>query len=121
MKLEQIIKTEKQVLEAGDYSIENNIITRLDLNCIGHFGNIIEFDIIFKNCRISVGGGFNIGQMLKALVEMLDLSEEDGLFMSKIKDVPCRIIIDDSCVIGFGNFMKDKYVFADDFAKIDEF
>lgn len=66
----------------------------------------------------------NLGYILAAFVELFDIVEEDGLRLDKIRNVPCRLIFEGeggwgSKCIGFGNFMKDKFVLTADFAKID--
>ncbi len=126
MKFEDIIKTEKEIIADGN-SIENNIIIGSDINCIGHFGNVVSLNIWTYNCSLfhAYNNTNNIGWQIKALVELFDLTEEDGFLFSKFKNIPCRIITEDSGgwgskVIGFGHFMKDKFVYADDFAKITE-
>lgn len=125
MKLKDIIQTEKQVIADGN-SIKNNIITSSDISCIGHFGNMVSLDIWGSNCAIFHGynNTDNIGWQIKALVELFDLTEEDGFLLSKFKNIPCRIITEGSGgwgrVIGFGHFMKDKFVYKEDFAKITE-
>lgn len=69
----------------------------------------------------------NLGYILRAFIEFFELSEEDGLRITQIKDIPYRLIFESkngctwgSKCIGFGYFMKDKFVFVDDFAKINE-
>lgn len=126
MKLRDIIKTQNQILDDGN-SIENNIITGIDIVCIGHFGNAVSLDIWTKSCSLYhyYNNTDNIGWQIKALVELFDLTDEDGFVLSKFKDIPCRIVLEGSGgwgskVIGFGHFMKDKFVYKDDFAKITE-
>ena len=127
MKFEDIIKTEKEIIADGN-SIENNIIVGSDICCIGHFGNVVSLSIWTNNCSLFQvhNNTDNIGWQIKALVELFDLTEEDGFLLSKFKNIPCRIIIEGSnswCggkVIGFGHFMKDKFVYKEDFAKITE-
>ena len=126
MKLNDIIKT-KAELEALGYGIENEIILGADIDVVGHFGNKCALDIWCK--RIRMFGGYNnqsnLGFLLKAFVELFELTEEDGFLFSKIKDIPCRIVYTDgggwgSECIGFGHFMEDRFVLREDFAKINE-
>ena len=126
MKLTNIIHSKKEIERMG-YSIENNIIKGLDISVIGHFGNIVSLDIWCPNCSVYHGMNDtkNIGFLLKALIELLDLEEEDGLTISTIKNTPIRIICEGdggygSRVIGFGNFMSDKFVLKKEFCQIDE-
>lgn len=126
MRLKDIIQTEKQIIADGN-SIENNIITGADIICIGHFGNIVSLNIWINNCCLYSHhyNTDNIGWQIKALVELFDLTEEDGFKLTDFKHIPCRIITEGSGgwgsrIIGFGHFMKDKFVYKEDFAKIDE-
>jgi len=126
MKFEDIIKTEEEIIADGN-SIENNIIVGSDIRCIGHFGNVVSLDIWTNNCSLfhAYNNTNNIGWQIKALVELFDLTDEDGFLLSKFKNIPCRIITEGSGgwgskVIGFGHFMKDKFVYKEDFARITE-
>lgn len=126
MKLEDIIKTEQEIKDMG-HSIENNIIEKVDVNTIAHFGNTTCFEILCSNvCAMSLYHNTqNLGYIIKAFIELYDLSEEDGIRLSEIKHTPCRLIFEGSggwgskC-IGFGHFMKNKFALTEDFAKIDE-
>lgn len=124
MKLKEIIKTQKQLEEMG-YEIENNIIENVDVNTIAHFGNVTCFEIGCTNVypMSTYNNIGNLGYILRAFIELFDLSEEDGLRLTKIKSLPCRIILEDgwgSKCVGFGHFMKDKFVLTEEFAKINE-
>lgn len=124
MKLEDIIKTQKQIEEMG-YKIENNYIDHVDVDTIAHFGNLTCFEIMCTNvCPMSAYNNIgNLGYIIRAFIELFDLSEEDGLRLAKIKNIPCRLFYEGawgSKCIGFGHFMKDKFVLVDEFAKIDK-
>lgn len=126
--LKSIIKTEAQLKEMG-YGISNNIIEHVDISVIGHFNNIVCFTIMCSNIYPMYGyhNTANIGYIIHSFIELFDLTKEDGLYFSKIKDIPCRLVFDnDKCswgskCIGFGHFMNDKFVLTDDFAKIDSY
>ena len=123
MQLEDIIYTEEQIKEMG-YNIENNIIEEAEVKVIGHFGNTPSLNVWCNNCRIfgDYNNAINLGSILKALVELFDLTNEDGYrFFSKFKNIPCRIITDGtggwgSKCVGFGHFMKDKFVLTEELA-----
>lgn len=127
MKFKDIIKTEDEIRALG-CGIQNNIIEKVDVNTIAHFGNVTCLEIICENlCPMSTYNNTgNLGFLIRALIELLGISEEDGLRLSKIKHVPCRLVFNEadcswgSRCIGIGNFMKDKFVLIEDFAKIDE-
>lgn len=126
MKLEDIIKKDKDIIADGN-SIENNIIETVDINIIGHFGNCPTFEVFCSN--VSAFSGYNntanLGFLIRAFYNLFDLCEEDGLRLNKVKAIPCRLIFEGDggwggrC-IGFGHFMKNKFVYSKDFAKIDE-
>lgn len=123
MKLKEILKTKAEI-EADGHEIDNNIIRGADIGVIGHFGNAVSLNVYTDNCclihdRNNTG---NLGFLIRALVELFDLTEEDGFSFSKIKDIPCRIISDGwgSKVLGFGHFMKDRFVYTADFMRITE-
>lgn len=40
--------TKSQILDMG-YGIENNIIESVDVNCVGHFDNLVTLQIACKN------------------------------------------------------------------------
>lgn len=125
MKLEDIIKKDKDIIADGN-SIENNIIETVNINIIGHFGNCPTFEVFCSN--VSAFSGYNntanLGFLIKAFCSLFDLCEEDGLRLNKVKNIPCRLIFEGDggwggrC-IGFGHFMKNKFVYSKDFAKID--
>lgn len=60
----------------------------------------------------------NLGYILKAFIEMFELSREDGVYLTDIKNIPCRLVFDGDKCVGFGHFMKDKFVLTEGFAKI---
>lgn len=118
--LNNILKTQSELLAPG-YTVENNIIKCVDMVCIGHFGNAVCFQIVCKNVTPlplsnSVG---NVGWVFKAFIELFDLSKEDGVALSEIRNIPCRIIFDSSGVArAIGHFMEDKFVLISDLVKI---
>lgn len=125
MKLKDIIKTEEQIKETG-HRIENNLIEEVNVNAIAHFGNITSFEIYCSNiCPMSGRNNIgNLGYVIRAFIELFDLSEEDGLRLTKIKKIPCRLVFKNGFgfgneCIGIGHFMKDKFVLIDDLARLD--
>lgn len=123
MKLDDIIKKESDIL-ADDHKIENEMIRGADIAVIGHFGNLVSLNVWTGCCCLlhDYNNTRNLGLILKAFVELFDLTDEDGYCFSKIKDIPCRIISDGwgSKVLGFGHFMKDRFVYTEDFIRITE-
>lgn len=121
LKLEDIIKTKDKILDDG-HEIENEMIRGVDIAVIGHYGNVVCLNIWTGCCSLmhDYNNTQNLGIILKALVELLDLTAEDGYSFSKMKDIPIRIISDGwgSKVLGFGHFMKDKFVYTEDLVRI---
>lgn len=125
MNLNQILKTEDELVQRG-YTIKNNIIENIDVKLIAHFNNCctlcIYCDSITPLCNYN--NTQNLGFLLQAFYSLFDLGEEDGLYISKIKNIPCRLVFTgdgtwgDRCV-GFGHFMSDKFVLTEEFVKID--
>lgn len=121
-----IIKTKSQIEEMG-YGIENNIIEKVDVNCIGHFGNCVTFEIQCKNvyAMCHYNNTANLGFIIKKFVELMGLTDEDGIRLSNIRNVPCRIVYADphcsygSRCVGIGHFMENKFVLIDDLAKFE--
>ena len=126
MKLSEITKSKKQIEEMG-HSIENNVIVSVDINTIAHFGNCTCFEISCKDvCPMSTYNNTrNLGLLVKSFVELMSAEREDGRRLSEMTNIPCRLVFENQggwggrC-IGFGHFMKDKFVLTEEFAKIDE-
>lgn len=120
---DSILKTEDEILGLG-YFIGNNILKSVDVNTIAHFGNLTCLELWCDDCSImsAYNNTQNLGYLIKALVEILDICEEDGLRLSKIKNIPIRIVTDGKgCggkVVGFGHYMKNRFILTEDFVKI---
>lgn len=121
MKLSDIIKTEKE-LKDMDYEIENNLIKYLNINTIAHFGNTTCLEIVCDN--VWPMSGYNntrsLGYIIRAFIELFGLSREDGLRLTDIKNIPCRLVFNGAQCVGFGHFMKDKFVLTSDFSQIND-
>ena len=116
------IYTEQEIINAG-YSISNDIIENIDVNIIGHFGNVVSLELFCKTRRLLSGynNTRNIGQMAKFLIEFLEIDEEEGIRLSEIKNVPIRIVTEVNnygICIGFGHYMENKFILTEDFVKI---
>ncbi len=125
MKLQDVVKTKAQIEEMG-HSIENNIIEKVTVNIIGHFGNCPCFEIQCNDVfpMHDYNTRQNLGYIMAAFVELFGVDEENGIRLEEIRNIPCRLVFEGaggwgSRCIGFGNFMKDKFVLTADFAKID--
>lgn len=126
--LNSIIKTKEEVEKLG-CCVENNVIDYIDINTIAHFGNVTCLEVVCSNvcpmCTYNNTG--NLGYLLRAIIELLDISREDGLRLREIKGIPCRLVFNGtgntwgSKCIGIGNFMKNKFVLIEDLVKINDF
>lgn len=110
----------QDVKEKG-YGIANNLVS-FDLEVIGHFNNAVS--LVLTATNVIPYSGYantrNIGLILQYLVDLLDISREDGIYLSEMKDIPVRLVFDSpecswgSKCMGIGNFMKDKFVLFKD-------
>lgn len=116
-------------IEAIGYGVENNIIKEIDINIIAHFGNTPCLTIICE--KIIPYGHYNdisrLGYLLKAIVEFFEVAKEDGVVLSELKNIPCRIVFEGNGnnhwgekAVGIGHFMKDKFILFDDFSNFDD-
>lgn len=123
MKLNDILITKAEVENDG-HQIDNEMIRGAQISVVGHFGNAVSLNIFTGSCCLlhDCNNTGNLGILIKAFVELFELTEEDGFIFTKLKDLPCRIVSDGpfSKVIGFGHFMKDRFVYTEDFLKITE-
>lgn len=117
------MKTYKDIVKRSSdlegMQIENNMVDSIEVVVVGHFGNIVTLGMSFTNCclfsQYNLGG--YLGDVLKVIVEVLDLTDDNGVYISKIKNVPVRIVFESgwgSKAIGFGHFMKDRFVLVED-------
>lgn len=121
MKLKDILKTAKEIEQMG-YKIENNIIEEININIIGHFCNAVCLEIFCSNV-VPLGGYNNTqnnGYVIRAIIELFCVEKEDGLRITDVKNIPCRLVFKGCKCVGFGHFMKDRFVITEDFAKVDE-
>lgn len=124
--LKSIIKTQDEIESLG-YVISNNIIERVNVNTIGHFNNTASFEMMC-DCICPISGynnTSNVGYLIRAFIELFGIEEEDGLRLDEIKNVPCRLVYNNTdcslggkCV-GFGHFKKDKFVLTNEFIVIN--
>ena len=122
----EIIHSESFIKSEG-YGIENNIIKEIDINVIAHFGNIPCLTIICENiCAYAhYNNTSNLGHLIKALVEFLGCEREDGIMLSKIRNIPCRIIFEGNGTdrwgekaVGIGHYMKDRFILFEEFSRL---
>ena len=119
--LQKILRTEAEIIKDG-HQINNEMIGGADISVIGHFGNVVSLTVWTGCCCLihDYNNTENLGYIIKALTELFDLTDEDGLiFFKAIKNLPVRIVSDGwgTKVIGFGHFMKDRFVYTEDLMK----
>ena len=123
MKLSDVMITKAEIEEDG-HQIDNEMIRGVGINVIAHFNNAVSLNVYTGSCCIihDTNNTGNLGVIIKAFIELFELDEEDGIDFCKLKDLPVRIISDGpfSRVIGFGHFMKDRFVYTEDFLRITE-
>lgn len=116
-------------IKAVGYGVENNIIKEIDINIIAHFWNIPCLTIMCEN--ICPYGTYNdiarLGFLLKAIVEFFDLAREDGVMLSELKNIPCRLVFEGNGenhwgekAVGIGHYTKDKFILFEDFNELDD-
>lgn len=116
-------------IESLGYGVENNIIKNIDINIIAHFGNIPCLQIVCEN--ICPYGTYNdierLGFLLKAIVELFGVEREDGVLLSELKNIPCRLVFKENGgnhwgerAVGIGHYMKDKFILFEDLSELTE-
>lgn len=104
--------------------VKNALVEKIDLNVIGHFGNAVTLDIpiniddcLYSNPFSSISSTLNCGVLIQALFNVLDLNEDNGISISGLKKIPCRVIVSDNKTVAIGNFMKNKFIVFEDLLK----
>ena len=127
MKSVKDIIHNKSFIKSEGYGLENNIIKEVDINIIAHFVNIPCFTIICENiCPYAAYNNIgNLGYLLKAFVEFFEVDKEDGVMLSKIKNIPCRLVFEGNGenhwgekAVGIGHYMKDKFILFNEFSRL---
>lgn len=121
-----IVKNENEMIEAG-YTIRNTMLMKILIKIHGHFGNVVypvvnvtdprgvEINI---NITFDYMSGPKLAAFISNLIEFLNLSRDDGVFLTAIHDVPIRVVMDaEKRIIGFGHFMDDRFILFDDIKK----
>ena len=98
---------------------ENSMIQSIDINLIGHFGNVVSVEVKTRHCTLLNAWNATrcLGVVLQCLYDLLDLTEENGKRLSEVRDVPCRVVVDNKTgfCVGLGNFMDDnRFLMFDD-------
>lgn len=112
-----ILKTKQELINSG-YTIENAMLEYMDIDIIGRFGNAATFSMVTNCCCIfsNYNMGAILSEVIKCVIEVLNLSEEDELHLSKLKNIPIQIVSKGvgSKVEGFGCFLGNRFVLVED-------
>lgn len=97
--------------------VKNNIISRVEINIIAHFGNSVSFELKGK-----LGGDIlptynnmnNIGKVIRDFIVLFDLEREDGIELSTVRDLLIRCMYFNNTLIAIGHFMEDSWLYVDE-------
>ena len=122
MKSVKDITHNESYIKSQGYELENNIIKNIDVNIIAHFGNITCLTIMCHNIQpyCNHNNIASLGYLIKAFVEFFEKENEDGVMLSTLKNIPCRLIMKGSKAYGIGHFMKDKFILFEDLSQLKE-
>lgn len=140
MKLDDIMLTEDDIKSRG-YIIQNNRIRRIRISINEQSEKCVRVTAYYENdsgyfiseevawsIRVPVSN-CNLVSILSSIPEILGLKHNDGVCIESIINVPCRLVYDlqgknkdgyMSRCVGFGHFMKDKFVMISDIMRVDE-
>lgn len=117
------IYTEEQLMkevigcDAEEVKIKNNIISKIDIFIVGHFGNAVSLELkgkhgedIIPTYRVE----HTIGYAIRDFIDFFHLSREDGIRLSALKDIPVRLVYDDFRLRAIGDFMEDRFFLVGD-------
>ena len=103
---------------------KNAIIEKIDIDVIGHFGNSTMLDIpirigecLYSNPFSSISSTLSCGVFIQALFNLLEIGDDNGVKISSLKKIPCRVIVSDGNTVAVGNFMKNKFIIFEDLLK----
>lgn len=113
---------------AKKWTLSNNLIKDVKLDCVGHFGGAIILDLVFQEW-FSLYGLINkttsLGLVLRELALLLGVVKDDGIDVIKaLKDQPVRLFAlhctnRSAAELAFiGHFMEDKFIWFADLANI---
>lgn len=126
---EEINEQVKQhkIKESADIEVVNGKLKECKLEVVGHFDAItLDLYLNSKDGDVRAVGGRdltpNLGFVIKFLVKLLGLSEDDGYDFSSLKNVPVRLVTFEvnkghnygKHLFAMGNFMEDKFVLLDE-------
>ena len=112
-----IIKSKTELINDG-YTIENAMLESIDIDVIKRFGGITTLNMITNCCVIFGGHNMDVilSEVIKYIVDTLNLNKNESISITDIKNVPIRIVSHGlgSKVVGFGDFLFDRFVLVED-------
>lgn len=121
-RYKEILKTEREIKEnlGNTFAIENNIIKKIDVVVVAHFGNSVGIDMIC-DCISPIplyNSTANIGYILRALIDLFDANAEDGAYLKTLVGTPLRIVLKNNKAVAIGHFMKDEFFLIEDLMQL---
>ena len=112
-----------------EWTLSNDMIIDMKIECIGHFGGKILLNPVFQS-SFNVFGlrnfTSNLGLILRELALLLDLLDDDSVnIVEAFKNQPVRLFVLENTVLAdaefafIGHFMKNKFVWCADLATVD--
>ena len=112
-----------------DWSLSNNMIEKVNIVCIGHFGGLMSLDIRFLEHHNLFGLSnmtFNLGLILRELALFIGVVTDDGVnVIDALRNQPVRLLTFSKTTIArpahsfIGHFVKDEFIWCEDLAKIN--
>ena len=124
-RYEKYIKTFDELCKMTNNKLEarNDIIDSINIKICGHFGNAVQLLIDTKNYHFSnLNSTENIGYVIRFLIDLFDLSADNGVNINTLYFTPLRMVVDitTNAPVAIGHFMKDEFIQVSDIIKIKE-
>lgn len=108
----------------GPCWVEENHIEEIDINIVGHFNNCVSLELLCDCVRPIplYNSTHNIGYIIRTFIGLLEASNEDGLYLQKLKGRKIRIAYEGEHKfmgksIALGHPYKDKWIIITDLMK----
>ena len=123
----KLFLTKEQVQERlhNNFRIEDDLLERIDIEIIPHYGWLPCFQLNFsKSSPINPHNNLsNLGYILHVFMQLFDI-REDGERLSKFIDKPVRLVYNEKAMytgkcLAVGHPWKDKFIFFEDLMKVN--
>lgn len=101
--------------------INNAVIKHIEIEILGHFGNLVSLDMPINFNGNHYAAPFNLinltehcGKVIRTLIELIDIRSDNNIVLSHLKDLPCRVVVTEKGVEAIGNIVQDKFIVVDD-------